>query len=492
MPIFTEPAQLPGATGHALLLCSAVVAGAGLLRPWSGPPGRLTGRIVWLAAGSAALSGAVGLIAFTPNLLVVAAHLLAVLGAAWLLPRRVLGLCGGILLTALLVLETAINPSIVDLPVAPVYLVAGVLVLGAGVATWTVPVRRVAPVLLVAVVTAAGFGVADTLVPHRDHVTAGVPLLTAAHTSAGHVPVLVTPGRPGLNLVYVAGSDAVPVGSDPGHALPAAERPGAGGRWATVDLPPGVSRLWISGTPVDVDTGHGPRSTPVFTGPDGPECASAALGAVLAGSRQALTGCPADALAPADAETLRALMKQLAGRGVPEVRVEADASARSAAALSVLRDAAREAGLTITGTPARDGALIVVSGWAAATSTLRAVATRQLTEVLYSTGTYLAPWLLSAPVLRSTNGTVLALRFDPRDEPAVRYQVAVEAAFHGSAPTESGYHAWLTAQNSPEPRETRLYAASAVAFLPQEFAHHTHETGWLPGGTIVPVTGPLT
>jgi hypothetical protein len=274
--------------------------------------------------------------------------------------------------------------------------------------------------------------------------------------------------------------------------VPATERPGAGGRWAVVDLPPGASKLWVSGASVDVDTGHGSPSGPRFTGPDGPECASAVLGAVLAGSKRALTGCPADTLAPADAETLRALVKQLAGRGVPEVRVAADDSARSVAAVSVLRDAAREAGLTITGAPVRDGALVVVSGWAAATSTLREIATRQLTEVLYSTGTYLAPWLLSAPVLRSTNGTVLALRFDPRDESAVRYRLAVEATFHDSAPTASGYHAWLAAQGRPEPAATRLYAASAVAFLPQDFAHHTHESGWLPGGTIVPVTGPLT
>jgi len=492
MLIFTEQAQLPGAAGHALLLCSAVVAGAGLLRPWSGPPGVLARRLVWVAAGLAVLSGVVGLMAFAPNLLVVALHLLAVLGAAWLLPRPVLGVCGGLALTAVLVAETALAPSIVDFPVAPVYLVAAVLMLGAGVASWTVPVRRVAPVLIVAVVAAAGFGVADTLAPQRDHVTAGVPLLTAAHTPTGHVPVLVTPGRPGANLVYVGGSDAVPVGTDAGHALMATEQPGAVGRWAVVDLPPGASGLWVAGASFDINTGHGSPAPPAFTGPDGPECASAALGAVLAGSKRALTGCPADALSPADAETLRALVKQLAGRGVPEVRVAADDSARSVAAVSVLRDAAREANLTITATPTRDGALIVVSGWAAATSTMHEVATRQRTEVLYSTGTYLAPWLLSAPVLRSTNGTVLALRFDPRDESAVRYQLAVEAAFHGSAPTASGYQAWLAAQNFPEPRETRLYAASAVAFLPQEFAHHTHEAGWLPGGTIVPVTGPLT
>jgi hypothetical protein len=491
MRIFTEQAQLPGATGHALLLGSAVVAGAGLLRPWSGPPGAAARRLVWVAAGLAVLSGAVALIAFAPNLLVVAAHLLAVLGTAWLLPRPVLGVCGGLGLTAVLVVETEIGPSIVDLPMAPVYLVAAVLVLGAGVASWTVPVRRVTPVLVVAVVAAAGFGVADTLVPQRDHVAAGVPLLTAAHTPAGLLPVLVTPGRPGSNLVYVGGSGAVPVGTDPGQARAAAERPGADGHWAVIELPPGTSKLWVSGAPVDVDTGHGSPSGPAFTGPDGSECASAALGAVLAGSPRAVTACPADALTPADADSLRALVKQLAGRGVPEVGVAGDDSTRSVAAVTVLRDAAREAGVPITSTPARDGALIVVSGWAAATSTLREVATRQLTEVLYSTGTYLAPWLLSAPVLRSTNGTVLALRFDPRDESAVRYQLAVEA-LHGPAPTASGYQAWLTAQARSESGATRLYAASAVAFMPEEFAHHTHEAGWLPGGTIVPVTGPLT
>jgi hypothetical protein len=227
-----------------------------------------------------------------------------------------------------------------------------------------------------------------------------------------------------------------------------------------------------------------------FAGPDGAECTSAAIGAALAGSARAPSGCPADALAPADAASLRALVTFLAGRGVGTLAVAADASARSAAAAAVVRDAATGIRLTTAEVSTSDGALIVVSGWPAATATLADLARRS--TVTYPAGTYLAPWLLAAPVLRAAAGAALPLRFDPRDDAAVRYEAALATRFPGEPPTASGYRAWLAARGTAESTTVRLYAASLVSFLPKEFAaHHAHHGGWLPGGTIVPVTGPL-
>jgi hypothetical protein len=203
--------------------------------------------------------------------------------------------------------------------------------------------------------------------------------------------------------------------------------------------------------------------------------------------------CPADALAPTDAASLRGLVTFLAGRGVHTITVAADDSARSAAAAAVVRDTATRSGLAV-GEANRDSALVVVSGWAPATASLTELAGRQRTEVIHSAGTYLAPWLLAAPVLRAASGAVLPLRFDPRDEQPVRYDIALRTRFHGATASSAGYHEWLASQGSPEPTVTRLYAVSQIAFLPQEFAmqHGDHDAGWFPGGTVVPVTGEIT
>jgi hypothetical protein len=324
----------------------------------------------------------------------------------------------------------------------------------------------------------------------------GVPLLHEVHLAGQHLPVLVTPQRPGVNLVLVGGeSGGVRVGADQDRLVTVAARPGAAGQWATVTLPPGAGAVWLESggelVSVAVDTGHGAPSAPGVTGPDGPECATAALGAALAGHAGTVAACPADSLTAADRTSLRSLVAFLAGRGIRALTLAEDSSPRSTAAAGVVRDAAARSRVAVTTEAGRDNALVVVSGWATASTTLTAVAERQRGTVTFSAGTYLAPWLLSTPVLATTAGAVLPLRFDPRDDEPVRYQLAV-ARFHGQYPTASGYQAW---RSGPEPVGTRLYAAARVTFMPDEFAaghHHGQANSWLSSGTIVPVTGPLT
>jgi hypothetical protein len=338
----------------------------------------------------------------------------------------------------------------------------------------------------VAALVAAGL----TLWRLRDSMTAtGVPVVREVHLAGHHVPVLITPGRPGANLVLVDGpTGGVSVGS-----VEAQPRAGASGLWAVVELPAGASTVWIEfdgrRASVDVDTGPGEPGPAGASGVDGPECASAALAAALAQPGRVLTSCPADSLSGPDEASLRSLVEFLAGRGVRSIAVEADGSARSGSAAAVVREAAEASGVPV----GAGGALVVVSGWAAADGMLAAVAKRQASQVSYPDGTYLAPWLLNAPVVDATAGAVIALRFDPRDDDAVRYQLALAGPFHDQRPTSSGYQAWRTANGGGEPPRTRLYAVSRVSVMPRELGmhQHGHDGGWFPGGTVVPVSGTL-
>lgn len=248
----------------------------------------------------------------------------------------------------------------------------------------------------------------------------------------------------------------------------------------------GVWRL-AAQDPLAGHAGHGEPDPPELSGPDGPECASAAVAVSLTDRNHERTSCPADALVPADAASLRALVGFLAGRGIRSITVEADSSARSTSAAEVVTETAQGKGIATGG----GSALVVVSGWAAADTALATVAERQRTGVSYPDGTYLAPWLLTAPVVDSTAGAVIPLRFDPRDEQPVRYQLALANRFHDQQPTSSGYLAWLAATGTGEPLSTRLYAVSRVSFMPQDLAvhQHGHAGGWVPGGTVVPVSG---
>jgi hypothetical protein len=217
------------------------------------------------------------------------------------------------------------------------------------------------------------------------------------------------------------------------------------------------------------------------------------LGAVLRGGSHTLAACPADSLSSADETSLRGLVDFLAARGVRTITVAADGSARSAAAVHAVHDAASRNRLSISVDAGPEGALVVVSGWEAASTTLGAVAVRQRAGVAYGAGTYLAPWLLSASVIRPIGGAIIPLRFNPRDEQPVSYKLALASRFHGLNPTASGYRGWLSAQADTEVDTTQLYAASFVSFLPKVLGSHEHHNhgDWLPGGTVVAVGGPV-
>jgi hypothetical protein len=326
----------------------------------------------------------------------------------------------------------------------------------------------------------------------------GVPLLA----DEPGVPVLVSPQRPGHNVVHFpasAGGDLA-AGVRGGLITKAVARPGAEGTWADVDLPPGRSDLEIhrggTTTVVEVDAGTAPG--PSITDADAPECASAALGGLVAGRADVLTACPSDALAPEDGGALVKLVEFLAARKPAAITLVADDSPRGAAAAKLVRETAARTGLAVRPDAGPDTALVVVSGWAAGYTAMTRAAERQRLEPTHQYGLYLAPWLLNGPIVNAVASASLPLRFDPREATAVGYAVAVGGRFGGESPTLGGFRTWLGAGGAAG--DVQIFAAAQVNAMPMN-PGEPHAPGmapdrdyagqWVPDGTIVPITSVL-
>ncbi|ONI81241.1 hypothetical protein ALI144C_22185 [Actinosynnema sp. ALI-1.44] len=329
----------------------------------------------------------------------------------------------------------------------------------------------------------------------------GVPVLVEANVAGQRVPVLISPHRPGRNLVHVpasAGDVQVSTpGSTPVQASPIA---GAEGAWAEVDLPSGRGEVVLAkgsaSASVGVDTGDQPGPS-LATGVDGPECASAALGGLVAGVRQVLARCPADALSDEDADALRKVVTFLNSRGVKGITLVSDDSGRSVRAAAVVREAAANAGIRIGGDPRQDSALVAVSGWSVAAGTLPRIAAQQAETPIHPHGIYVAPWLLNTPIGTSVTTFSVPLRFDPREESAVSYAVTLGNRFGGESPTIAGFHAW---RGSVPSTGAQIYAVAQVTAMPMG-PGEVHAPGmpmteelagqWIAKATVVPVSAQL-
>jgi len=322
---------------------------------------------------------------------------------------------------------------------------------------------------------------------------ASPPRPTPVIASAGGEHVLVVPQRPGWNLVQ-AEDGVVGIGTSPSALQHVETRPGAGGVWTSIQLPPGPSLLWTARdgrlTPVPIDTGHGSPASPLpgLDGPDGPECAQAVAAAALAS--RANVACPSTNLADTDADALRALVTFLATRGTRELALAEDDSPRAAAAARVVRDTAARLNVAVsTMDEVSRGRrpLIIVAGWQPAEDLLRAVAEGHLP----AQGAYLAPWLVTAPLLNIPAGQLAVLPYDPDVGEPLEYAHTLAANLPSAAPSTSGYAAWHATE--PVSGSFRMYAISPVNLtlltgVPHEHTGHT----WFPAGTITPVSGPIT
>ncbi|RKT55300.1 hypothetical protein [Saccharothrix australiensis] len=553
-----ETSAWPVALRLTLLLATAFVAGVGVVRPLAPA---LPRRVVLSVAVASALSAALAVVsAVAMDVAVVGAvaHVVLVAAVPALLGRAGPARAVAVALAVLLVVETAAGRSGVEFVADTVYVAGAVTWFGLAVLALTVPAaevasglrpRQLALALGVALVGAGAvrlvasgvafdrrlygtwFGLAllavvalplaATLlgparayrygtvgvvlafvawsglaaVPRPDELpTPGVPVLAEKTLAGKRVPVLVAPHRPGRNLVHFPASagDGIRVG-----AVPALPRAGAEGTWAEVDLPAGRSEIVLtSGSDtavVDVDTGAGggPRVDP--------ECASAALGGLIAGRRDVLAACPSDRLSTVDEQALRKLVSFLVARGAGGITLAADSTPRGVDAARVVREEAAGAGVAIDAEPRPDNALVTVSGWESAHASLTAAGAHQAERAVYAHGVYLAPWLLTTPLATAVTTVSVPLRFDPREPLPIGYAVAVGNRFGGANPTPAGFEAWLGDRAVDD--GVRIFAAAQVTAMPAG-PDEAHGPGmpmneelagqWVPKTTVVPVSALLT
>lgn len=330
----------------------------------------------------------------------------------------------------------------------------------------------------------------------------GVPLLARLRDGT---PLLVTPMRRGKNLVHFPGStgEGPSVTAENGRPVRATARPGAEGTWAEVDLPAGRSDLTVvhagSASTMHLNTGAEPP-LPSAVGADGPEGASAALGGLVAGSRERLTRCPSEALAPADATALRQLIGFIASRGAPGITVDADSSPRSRQAAQVVHDSAARANIPTSSDPAPGSALVAVGGWARSAQLLDEVTSEQANRPLCTAGVYLAPWLLHSPVVIKAPVSYVPLRFSPRDDRALAYSIALANTFGWELPSTSGFDQWRRTRRETSHEPVVLHAAAQVSVMRMMPTSHDmpgmnmdgRSPGqWVANGTCVPVSRPL-
>jgi hypothetical protein len=560
-----------------LLLGTAFVAGAGLLRPLVGDLPRRLVRTIAALGGLSAVLAIVSALTVDVNFFAVSVHVLLAVSIPVLLGRPLLVRWASVALILLVVLETALGSTGIDFAVDTVYVAGaavwfGVTLLSAGVPPdqWRTVNFRLGPLSLtlggmlalagavqlalsgvgfdrrlyetvfgVSLLVIVVFPIAATVLsgflvgraePGRAYrygalgiglgflawsalaavpmpaplPVPGVPLLTQASVGGADFPLLVSPQRPGPNLVHFpdsAGKDLT-VGVGGGPAVQALARPGAEGTWADVDLPHGRSDLVVhrgsAQAAVEVDAGD--QTGPPITDADAPECASAALGGLIAERRDVLTSCPADALSSEDSAALTKLVGFVAARKPSAIALVGDSSPRGVAAEKAVRDAAAGAGLAVKADPGPDAALLVVSGWAGGYTAMTRAAEAQRLAPTYQYGLYLAPWLLNGPIVNAVASSSIPLRFDPRETLAISYAVATSDAFGGESPTVGGFRDWLGGQGRTVFGDVQIFASAQVNAMPM-YPSEPHSPGiemspdyegqWVPQGTVVPVSALL-
>jgi hypothetical protein len=349
----------------------------------------------------------------------------------------------------------------------------------------------------------------------------GTPLLRPVALGQHRLAVLVSPMRPGLNLVHVSdpkGEDRpktgmamgqlkpkldapvrVSVGGSGAPGVTATDRPGASGQWALINIPAGARSLTLESpvggvtataqVPVDVgsDPGDGDLQR-TLAGPDGAECVSAELGALSAGAAPERE-CPAQQLSAGDAASLTDTVTFLADQKATTFDIASDDSPRSKAAAALIRTEAGRRGIRIADVPGPNDTLLVTTGWAGAVDALDQLTARVTGDA--TGGAVLAPWLATDPILSTASREMVPLRFNPDRPQARAYLTTVAALFPGSAATPAGYLAWAAQIDPADVGETRFYGATRSdpnAGAAQGGASDDGSPdGWYPGGDIVAI-----
>ncbi|MCU1600743.1 MAG: hypothetical protein JWO22_1452, partial [Frankiales bacterium] len=164
---------------------------------------------------------------------------------------------------------------------------------------------------------------------------------------------------------------------------------------------------------------------------------------------------------------LASLTRWLKRRGITRVDVESDESPRS-------RRAAEAMGVD---SAARPQAIVITGTWESAEAALR-----ELGRAVPEGGVYLAPWLMTGPILTSyaTTAPLVVLPFDPHGTQAERYAAGLPA---GETPTAAGFRAWGGSDDEPQ-----VWATSPASIFPTDLGHdHAAGRGWFPGGALVAI-----
>jgi hypothetical protein len=304
-------------------------------------------------------------------------------------------------------------------------------------------------------------GAAQAITMRAPDSVPGVATEASLDVGGTTVDVLVVPNLPGWNLVHVSSATAV-AGTGTDTVRPKRFRSEAGGQWLVVDLPAGRSAVWVrdiggSGS-VTTDTGATGAAQRALVGADGPECASAMLGRMLAAGTASGMRCPSEQLDQLDADVLRTMVDTIAARGHNRVALAQDGSPRGHAAVDVVRAAAAEHGIELVAPGAERVPLLLTSGWANAATTSRGVASGGIA----TEGIYLAPWLYGAPLLAAGAGQQVGVRFDVSDESFQRYGTALRRDYPGHTASTSGYLAWLDERGTPLDGAIRLVNPSSA------------------------------
>ena len=214
---------------------------------------------------------------------------------------------------------------------------------------------------------------------------------------------------------------------------------------------------------------------------------------MVGGGTGEIAACPASVLEPADGRALEVLVADLHGRGLTSLYLVGDDSPRSRAAQGVVRAAAARVGLTVATTPHPDDGLLVLSGWEPAWATLTDATARATVTPTFTGGQFLAPWLVTPNVLAAGSSTMFPLGFVPQEPVPRGYAATLTTVFADAAPSAAGYLAWARARAVPA-GDVRLYGAAAMDVMPgmPGMNHGDRAGAWLPGGSIVPLSGPLT
>ena len=180
----------------------------------------------------------------------------------------------------------------------------------------------------------------------------------------------------------------------------------------------------------------------------------------------------------------------LRAHGLRRVTVVTDALV----AVGFVRSLSRRLDVDRQGVGARvapDGPLVIATTPEGAVRELRAVAGAPRPPG----AVYLAPWLLDARVLAELHTLRLppvsvAATSDPMSPAADRYRALLAVHAPGAPPTAAGLAGFTGSGGAA----LRLYAATPIGFLPGplEVGHQHSTSGWFPGGTLVPVSAPVT